>query len=45
MLNLIVAVIAGLMAKNAFENNSTIFGWLNLIVSAVNFAFFLDLTF
>jgi hypothetical protein len=42
LLNLFICVLCAVVSKMAFENGLKIDGWLNLVFSALNMAYFLD---
>jgi hypothetical protein len=41
MLNLIIAMACAYFAKRTFDEGDNFSGWLNLMLSAANFAFFM----
>jgi len=42
ILNLFVAILCGIVAKQSFEHGLTKHGWMCLVLSAINAAFYLD---
>jgi hypothetical protein len=44
MLNLIIALACAYFAKLAFDEDRNFGGWLNLVLSAANFAFFMAIS-
>jgi hypothetical protein len=43
--SLFISILCAVVSKQAFENGLNGSGWMNLVFSAANMAFFLDATF